>query len=173
MVLVSGLGRPDAFGSNPIRGTLFGLVTGICYSGFLLVYRRSTRPGETPFGAFFICTLGVVATTGVGGSLTGELDLSWSWPAHGWLLALAIGSQVIGWLLIGYALPRLPAVETSILLLMQPMATVLWAYLLFAEVLSPVQWWGVALVLSGVALPLTVPALARRAPVSGEPGAGS
>ena len=85
--------------------------------------------------------------------LGGHLDLAWSWPAHGWLIALALGSQVAGWLLIGYALPRLPAVETSILLLLQPMATVLWALLLFGEDLSVVQWLGVALVLTGVALP--------------------
>ncbi len=49
----------------------------------------------------------------------------------------------------------MPALETSVLLLVQPMATVLWGYLIFTEVLSAVQWGGVALVLGGVAL-LTV-----------------
>jgi drug/metabolite transporter (DMT)-like permease len=36
-------------------------------------------------------------------------------PAHGWLVTLALVSQVAGWLLIATALPRLPAVETSVL----------------------------------------------------------
>ncbi len=45
----------------------------------------------------------------------------------------------------------LPALETSVLLLLQPMLTVLWGLLLFAEYLSGFQWAGVALVLGGVA----------------------
>ena len=43
-----------------------------------------------------------------------------------WLVLLAIGSQVIGWLLIGVALPKLPVIETSVLLLGQPVFTVIW-----------------------------------------------
>jgi len=58
-----------------------------------------------------------------------------------------------GWLLIAYALLRLPAVDTSLLLLLQPMATVLWAFGLFAQKLSPLQWTRVALVLLGIGLP--------------------
>ena len=162
MILVSGLGRGDAYGANPILGTFFGLLTGITYALFLLLFRRSTRHESNPFGAFTIATGGAFVTSAVVGHLSGHLDLSWSWPAHGWLLALALGSQVAGWLLIAYALPRLPAVETSILLLLQPMATVLWAWLLFREDLSVVQWIGVALVLTGVALPSATSAARAR-----------
>ena len=68
-----------------------------------------------------------------------------------WLALLAIGSQVIGWLLIGVALPRLPVVETSVLLLGQPVFTVIWGVLWFDERLSPLQWLGSAIVLAGVA----------------------
>lgn len=152
MALVSGLGRADAYGESPLLGTFFGLLTGITYASFLLIFRRATRDEATPYGAFFLCTVGTVAATAAIGGVTGGLELAWSWPAHGWLVALALGSQVVGWLLIAYALPRLPAVETSILLLIQPMASVIWARLLFAEALSWVQWAGVGLVLAGVGL---------------------
>ena len=167
MAMVSGLGRADAYGDNPLLGTFFGLLTGITYASFLLLFRRSSRDEATPFGAFLLATAGTTATAGIIGWATGDLDLAWSWPAHGWLLALALGSQVVGWLLIGYALPRLPAVETSILLLLQPMATVLWAFLIFGEDLSLVQWTGVVLVLAGVALPSAAPALRRVARPAG------
>jgi drug/metabolite transporter (DMT)-like permease len=160
MVLVSGLGRPDAYGERPLLGAFFGLLTGLAYAAFLVVFRRSTRKGESPFTAFFVATIGTAVASGLVGAAGGNLDLSWSWPAHGWLIALAMGSQVVGWLLIAYALPRLPAVETSIMLLIQPMATVLWGYLLFTEDLSTVQWLGVVLVLSGVALPAAASAQA-------------
>jgi drug/metabolite transporter (DMT)-like permease len=69
-----------------------------------------------------------------------------------WLAMLAIGSQVIGWLLIGVALPKLPVVETSVLLLGQPVFTVIWGVLLFDERLSALQWTGSAIVLGGVAV---------------------
>jgi drug/metabolite transporter (DMT)-like permease len=64
---------------------------------------------------------------------------------------LAINSQVIGWLLIGAALPKLPAIETSVLLVGQPVITVIWGVLFFGEHLSGLQWIGTAVVLAGVA----------------------
>jgi len=165
MTLVSGLGRPDAYGEDPALGTLLGLATGICYSIFLLLFRRASHGGTTPFGPFLLATVAMTAVTGAYGAASGGLDLGWSWPAHGWLVLLAVGSQVAGWLLIAYALPRLPAVETSVLLLLQPMATVLWGFLLFDEWLSTLQWLGVALVLLGVGLPTVASArLIRRRP---------
>jgi drug/metabolite transporter (DMT)-like permease len=166
MTLVSGLGRPDAYGIDPIRGTFFGVLTGILYAVFLLLFRASSRDHPSPIGPFFDATVGTVVATGAVGWLSGSLELAWQWPAHGWLVALALGSQVAGWLLIAYALPRLPAVETSVLLLLQPMATVLWAFLLFAEDLSAVQWLGVALVLTGVGLPALGAAFATRSRAS-------
>ena len=81
--------------------------------------------------------------------------------AHLWLALLAIGSQVIGWLLIGRALPELPAIETSILLLGQPIFAVIWGVLLFDERLSALQWLGSAIVLAGVAT-LSVQAMPPR-----------
>jgi drug/metabolite transporter (DMT)-like permease len=167
MIFVSGLGRPDAYGENPVLGAIFGLLTAIAYTLFLLLLRRSTRDEATPFGAFFLSTLAATITIGaVGaiGSFGGPLDLAWAWPAHGWLLALALGSQVAGWLLITYALPRLPAVESSVLLLLQPAATLLWAWLLFGEDLSRTQWLGVVLVMTGVALPSVRSRQAARPP---------
>ncbi len=61
-----------------------------------------------------------------------------------------MGSQVVGWQLIGAALPRLPALETSVYLLLQPMLTAVWAWLLFAERLAAGQVAGMGLVLAGV-----------------------
>ena len=153
MVLVSGLGGADAYGEDPLLGTLLGLLASVFYALFLLLFRRSSRDEATPFGPFFLCTVGAWLSVTVLGGVGGTLELGWSWPAHGWLLALALGSQVVGWLLIAFALPRLPAIETSILLLLQPMVTVLWGLLIFGEDLSTVQWLGVTLVLAGVALP--------------------
>lgn len=153
VVLLSGLGGAGAYGDNPLAGVLFGVGAGLAYGGFLVALRRSNRVLAPASGPLFDATLGAVlgtAAVGIAGGI--ELDLAPAWPAHGWLLALAVVSQVIGWLSITTALPRLPALETSIVLLAQPMGSVLWGRLIFGESLSLVQWAGVTLVLVGVTL---------------------
>ena len=71
--------------------------------------------------------------------------------AHLWLAVLAVVSQVVGWLLIATALPRLPALVTSVLLLTQPVFAIVWGVLFFDERQSMMQWIGSAIVLAGVA----------------------
>ena len=165
VALMSGLGRPDAYGDDPVGGVVFGLLSGAAYASFLLVYRASNLPsrqagrpyglagGElaVPVGPVLDATLG----TAVGGLVTGLTDPGFSlavpWAALAWLAALALIAQVIGWLCISVALPRLPALETSVMLLLQPVATTVWAALIFVERLSALQWAGAAMVLGGVA----------------------
>lgn len=162
VALISGLGRPDAYGAHPARGVMLGLAAGVSYACFLLVFRASSRGSASPVGPLTDVTLGTTAGALVLGPLLDPgFSLAPSWPAHGWLLALALAPQAVGWLFIATALPRLPALETSVMLLGQPMLTVLWAFLIFTERLSSVQWVGVALVLGGVGL-LSVKGSVRR-----------
>ena len=122
VVLISGVGTGDAYGRDPRLGVFFGLLTGITYSIFLLGFRSAGRSLGAPAGPLLDATLGAALGTVAVGVVDGQLDLTVTWPAHGWLLALAVGSQVVGWQLIGAALPRLPALETSVFLLLQPSA---------------------------------------------------
>jgi len=75
-----------------------------------------------------------------------------SWPAHGWLVILALSAQVVGYLLISVALPRLPSALTSIVLLIQPIGAVALAMIILGESPSPTQLVGVGLVVGGVIL---------------------
>jgi drug/metabolite transporter (DMT)-like permease len=153
VALLSGLGRDDAYGSDPVAGVLMGLVAAATYAGFLLVFRASNRHHLAPAaGPLFDATLGAAVGSLVIGVWDGGFSLVPEWPSHGWLLALALVSQTAAWLLISHALPRLAALETSVLLLLQPAATIVWAQLLFTENLSALQWTGVALVLAGIAV---------------------
>ena len=56
----------------------------------------------------------------------------------------------MGWLLIATALPRLPALETSVILLLQPVGAITWGVLLLGEQLAWVQFAGAAVVLVGL-----------------------
>ncbi len=151
VALISGLGRPDAYGADPIRGVIFGIGTGLAYSAFLLTFRHSNRSLAPPAGPLLDATLGALAASLLFAVLERQ-PWALSLEEHAWLLALAVVAQVAGWLLIATALPRLPALDTSVILLAQPMMTVFWAMLIFGEVLSLVQWTGVALVLGGIGI---------------------
>jgi drug/metabolite transporter (DMT)-like permease len=113
-------------------------------------------------------TVGVAVGSLIAGLVDPDFHFGLSWPAHGWLLGLALSVQVLGWLLIAAALSRLPALETSVMLLLQPMATVLWGTLIFAEHLSLIQWAGAALVLGGIGA-LTLRGSVERPVPSGSP----
>ncbi len=152
VAMVSGLGQGDAFGRNPLAGTVLALVAAVFYATFLLGYRHSNESQAPGAGPLLEASIGALIAPAVVGVLRGDLDLSFSWPAHGWLIALALGAQVVGWLLIGYALPRLPAVETATIILVQPAVTLLWAFIIFAEQPSPLQILGVLVVLTGVGI---------------------
>jgi drug/metabolite transporter (DMT)-like permease len=150
VVLISGLGRADAFGDDPVAGAALGVLAGLAYTGFLLVFRASNRELAPAPGPLLDATIGAAIGSLLLGATDPDFSFAFTWPEHGWLLVLALVAQVGGWLLIATALPRLPALETSVMLLLQPMATVLWGFLIFAEHLSSAQWAGVALVLGGV-----------------------
>ena len=74
-------------------------------------------------------------------------------------------SQVLGYLFITLALPRLPAAVGAVLLFVQPVATLVLAAVLLGERPSPIQLTGVALVLGGVAF---AAAPFRRRPAAAE-----
>ena len=82
----------------------------------------------------------------------GELELVPTWPAHGYLLILALGIQVGGWLLISISLPRLPAAITSVVLTIQPVASVLLGIWILSEAPSSLQLVGVAFIIAGLLL---------------------
>lgn len=151
VAMTSGLSRGDSYGANPPVGALLGLLSGGAYAAFLLVFRTATRSLAPTSGPLLDSTLGTVAGAVACAAFDPRFSLVPVWPAHGWLVLLALVSQVIGWLLIATALPRLPAIETSVMLLGQPILAVIWGLLWFDERLSPVQWGGAVLVLVGVA----------------------
>jgi drug/metabolite transporter (DMT)-like permease len=150
VALTSGFARHDAYGSSPVAGALLGVLAGACYAAFLLVFREAHRTAAPRAGPLLDSTVGMAMGAVACAIVDPGFTIVPIWPAHGWLALLALVSQVVGWLLIGTALPRLSAVETSIMLLGQPVFAVIWGVLFFAERLSALQWFGTAVVLGGV-----------------------
>jgi drug/metabolite transporter (DMT)-like permease len=150
VVLISGVLETGAYGADPLRGVVFGFLTGLTYAGFLLVLRQSGSDLRRPAGSLFDATAVATVAAVVAGAALGEADLVPAWPSHGWLVLLALTSQVIGWLLITVSLPRLPAALTSVTLTIQPVGSVLLGVVLLGEDPSALQLAGVACILAGL-----------------------
>jgi drug/metabolite transporter (DMT)-like permease len=148
VVLISGVLETGAYGDDPARGVLFGVLTSLAYAGFILLLRQASAGGPA-VPLFEATAVSAVACFGWG-LVSGELDLNPGWPAQGWLILLALSSQVLGWTLISVSLPRLPAAVTSVLLLAQPVGAVLLAMVILGEDPSAVQLGGVLVVLTGI-----------------------
>jgi len=152
VVLISGAIGSDAYGSNPTLGVITGVVTGFSYAAFLLVLRRGNADVRRPAGPLLDATwVAAVAAIGLGLPL-GEVNLVPSWPEHGYLLVLALSSQVVGWLFISVSLPRLPAALTSVILTIQPVGAVLLGIVLVNERPSLIQLAGAGTILLGLML---------------------
>jgi drug/metabolite transporter (DMT)-like permease len=163
VVLISGVIGADAYGEDPGLGAALGLLAAVAYSGFLLLLRAGNADREHRAGALLDATVVGGLGAAVAGLALGNVDLVPSWPEHGWLVVLALNSQVVGWLLISYALPRLPAIVTSVLLLLQPVSAVLLGIVLLGEAPSIVQLGGVGLVLVGIVASTASDTAGRRA----------
>jgi drug/metabolite transporter (DMT)-like permease len=159
IVLISGALETGAYGTDPARGVLFGILTGIAYAGFILVLRQGSADLRRPAGPLADATA-VAAVCCLPVALALGADIVPSWPEHAWLVVLALSSQVLGWLLIATSLPRLPAALTSVTLTIQPVGSVILGIVLLSEQPSALQLLGVACILAGL---VTVAAGRRRA----------
>ena len=150
VLLISGVLQSGAYGRDPTRGTLFGLAAGLAYVGFLLLLRRGSSDLRRAAGPLFDATATATVVALAAGLVIGDAHLTPAWPGVGWLIVLALTSQVIGWLLITASLPRLPAAMTSLLLTVQPVGSVALAALILGESPTALQLTGVAVVLGAV-----------------------
>ena len=164
VVLISGVIGAGAYGDDPALGVLYGVLTALTYALFILILRQGNSDLRRPAGPLFDATLTGAIFSAIGGVVVGDLDWVPGAESQAWLVLLALSSQVLGWLLISVSLPRLPAVVTSIVLMLQPVGAVFLGAVLLSEAPSEVQLAGVAVVLGGVAVatlrprPVRVPA---------------
>jgi drug/metabolite transporter (DMT)-like permease len=157
---LGGLGGPRAYGTDPALGVGYGIGVAILYAIYILMLRQATsargpRPGPQAegtrtavAGVLFEATVGATAGSVVGGFALRDFHLGHAWPTLGWLVLLALTSQVLGWLLITVSMPRLPAGMIGALLLVQPIGSVALSYAILGERPSALQLLGVALVLA-------------------------
>lgn len=149
VVLISGVTGGDTYGSDPTMGVVFGILTSLAYAAFILILRQGSHDLRRIAGPLFHATLVSAMAALVYGAATGGIEDPGR-AAHGWLVVLALTSQVAGWLLISRSLPRLPAAITSVVLLLQPVGAMALAAVVLGEQPGPAQLVGALLILGGV-----------------------
>ena len=157
LALISGFADPEPYGEDPVKGVVFGMMAAFFYSSFLILFRYSNRElapsssvqlDATVGAALGLLVLGLLPLSSIA---IEPLELQPTWPGHGWLILLALLCQVAGWLAIAHALPRLPAAHTSFAVLLQPVLTLVWGYvILHQEGHSQNQAIGIFLVLAAI-----------------------
>ena len=157
LALISGIADPEPYGEDPVKGVVFGMMAAFFYSSFLILFRYSNRElapsssvqlDATAGAALGLLVLGLLPLSSMA---IEPLELQPTWPGHGWLIVLALLCQVAGWLAIAHALPRLPAAHTSFAVLLQPILTLVWGYvILHQEGHSQNQVIGIFLVLAAI-----------------------
>ena len=135
-------------------GVILGLMTAFCFAGYMLSLRHAqanSQPGDAAaavglssiVSAFFLLSFAL----GNGESL--RIDQA---RDAGILLAYALGSQVIGWVLISSSLQSVRAVTVGIILLLEPLLAFVWDVLFFDRAFSVREATGAAIALAAIFL---------------------
>lgn len=142
------MGRSYDLSPRNFQGDLLCLAAGIFYTFYLVGIERAR--GILPQGSvLFWSTLSSALPLLAAAWWLGEQIIPRDWTP---LVALALGSQIIGQGLLILSLGRLPPLLIGIAFLTQPIAAAVIGWSLFGEALALADWIGAALV--GLALVL-------------------
>ena len=142
------LGRSLEIAQSNFVGDLFCLLAGILYAGYLLILQDARQK----LGSWAILTWSGISSALVllGTALAlGEKIMPTDWTP---LVVLALSSQIVGQGLLVYALRHFPPLVIGIALLTQPAVAALVGWLVFDEMLVPLDYLGIVLVGSALAL---------------------
>ncbi len=138
-------------GATKLFGDGLGLTTAVFYAAYQLVVKDARNQYSTARLMAWSTTVTALALLPFALASGGAF---WPAQASGWLplLALALIAQIGGQTVIAYASAHLPASLSSVSLLIQPLTATIAAWILFHEVIGPIQMVGGALLLWGIYL---------------------
>ena len=147
LVLVVASARTGAL--DPL-GTALALGAAVVYSGYILISQGIAGRLSPTLLSALVCS-GAAASLTVGSALLGQLRLG-ELSASGWLwlACIAVVSTVTAISLFFAGLRRAGPTTASILATVEPLVTVVLAFLIFGETLGAAQLAGGALVLTAV-----------------------
>ncbi len=152
VVLLVGVGSFQEFSSQYMKGIVFGLMTGVFYSGYITFVKKA---GHTNHAISFLTLMAwtsLFSALFLGSAMIIESDPYMPRDMYTWgvLLALAFVAQALGWWVISKTLPKIKASQSGIVLLLQPTLATVWGVIFFAEQLQLLQIIGAGLTLTAI-----------------------
>jgi len=138
-------------------GIYFALLTALCYAFFLLSLRKIQHDQNRPSLFYtlmlisFVCTISLALKMALCGdpfTIPNTYNLFI-------LLALSFFSQVLGWILIANAMPKIRASLTGFILLLQPALSFIWDVLFFSRPTDLLNWIGIIITLAAIYMGVT------------------
>jgi drug/metabolite transporter (DMT)-like permease len=153
---------PQATAPDPVRGNVLAALSGVAWGGTVLGLRWVGRAPAPPLDAVADAAAGeapsaagdrALTTVVAGNVLACLVCLPLAFPVQdaapaSWLVVLYLGVVQIGiaYLALASAMPHVPALEASTLLLVEPGLNPVWAFLAHGERPGPLAWAGGALI---------------------------
>lgn len=141
---------PSLTAPDPVRGNLLGVLSGLAYAVMLVGLRWLGRDGDARGGA--------VSAVIVGNLIACVVVLPWALPVGptpplSWGVILYLGVFQIGvaYLLVTAGLRRVPALDASLLLLVETALNPVWSWWFLAEVPSALALAGGAVIIAATA----------------------
>jgi len=135
-------------------GVLFGLGSACCYAGYLVALRKLQHGAGLGGRVSNMATVSVccAAFLGVIALVQRESFAIPDAPSLGLLVSLGVIGQVLAWVLMSGALPRVRHSLASLLLLLQPVLASIWDVLFFKHPVTVLQAAGAAVTLGAIYL---------------------
>src|SRR4051812_47918384 len=139
-----------AFSSTGLLGDALGVLTAMFYAAYIFAVKGLRDRGEQTLRLMAVTSTITAILLLPAALASGEVFFPQT--TYGWLVltGLALISHAAGQGLIAYALAHLPAALSSVSLLLQPVMAALFAWLLLAEPLVPLQILAASIVLAGI-----------------------
>lgn len=142
----------DGFdGSTASIGDLLALAGALMYASYLLLTQRVRKQVDNLTYLWLFSAVGAAAFLVINLALNNPVT-GLPLRSYAAMVGIALLSQVMGWLLINYALGHLRASLVAVALLGQPVLATLLAAPLLGETLGPLQIVGGAVTLAGIAI---------------------
>lgn len=154
MALLSGATLHGFALAGGARGMVLGAGSGAMYALALLCLREAPQRARVPAEAVLAAQLLAAFAVTAGSVALEGADLALEPRQHAWLATLAAGPQVLGWVLINAGIRRMPAYRGALLLVLQPVASLVLGWWLLGQVLAPARVAGAVLTLVAVLLSL-------------------
>ncbi|HVE13125.1 MAG TPA: DMT family transporter [Elusimicrobiota bacterium] len=140
LLLLAGTEAPRATAPDPVHGNMLALASGVTWALTLLGLRWMGRFGDD-----------AVAATAAGNLLAALVCAPWALPlppapAADWARIVFLGVVQIGlaYALLARGIREVPALESSLLVLLEPVLNPIWAWLVHGETLGPLTALGAA-----------------------------